>query len=90
MLDDPTAMTQWPENVGKRKKPADLLDLIPSESPIQQADLFYAKRSAGINQKYARQFLCVLIANKHILIRKIPREKAKSALGYVRNRHTGA
>ena len=39
---------------------------------------------AGINQKYARRFLSVLIAEKHILVQKILREKAKSALGYMR------
>jgi hypothetical protein len=71
-------------NVGKRKTPDDLLELIPNESPIQQSELFEAARLAGINQKYARQFLSVLIAEKRILIQKIPREKAKSALGYIR------
>jgi hypothetical protein len=37
-----------------------LLELIPSESPIQQADLFARARAAGINEKYARQFLGIL------------------------------
>jgi hypothetical protein len=82
------------ENVGKpqsdsldsrsRKRPSDLFDLIPGGSLIQQSQLFEAARAAGINQKYARQFLGVLIAEKRILIQKIPRSKAKSALGYVR------
>jgi hypothetical protein len=72
------------ENVGKRKTSADLLELIPSTSPIPQVQLFEAARAAGINEKYARQFLGALIAERHILVQKIPREKAKSALGYVR------
>jgi hypothetical protein len=72
--------------VGNRKTPADLLELIPSAAPIQQANLFEAARAAGINQKYARQFLSVLIADKRIQVRKIPREKAKSALGFIRAR----
>jgi hypothetical protein len=77
-------MTRQLKNVGKGKTPADLLELIPSELPIDQAVLFEAARAAGINQKNARQFLSVLIAQKRVLVRKIPREKAKSALGYVR------
>ncbi len=72
------------ENVGKGKTPADLFELIPSDLPIQQAKLFEAARAAGINQKYARQFLSVLIADRRISVQKIPRSKAKSALGYVR------
>jgi hypothetical protein len=81
---EPAEVTQQPGNVGKRKSPTDLLELITSESPIEQAKLFEAARAAGINQKYARQFLRVLVADRRILVRKIPREKAKSALGYVR------
>jgi hypothetical protein len=65
--------------------------LIPSASPIQiqQVNLFGAARQSGINQKYARQFLSVLIAEKRILVQKIPREKAKSALGYMRGPSQG-
>ena len=81
---EPGAATPQPTNVGKRKTPADLLELIPSGAPIEQAKLFEAARAAGINQKYARQFLGVLITEKRILIQKIPRSKAKSALCYVR------
>ena len=81
---EPAEVIQQPRNVGKRKTPADLLELIPSASPIQQAQLFEAARVAGINEKYARQFLKALIADKRILVQKIPREKAKSALGYIR------
>jgi hypothetical protein len=69
--------------VGKRKTPADLLELIPSAAPIRQAKLFEAARLAGINEKYARKFLSVLIADRRIVVRKIPREKAKSALGFI-------
>jgi len=82
--DGPPETAQQIRNVGKRKTPADLLELIPSESPIPQAKLFEPARAAGINEKYARQFLSVLITEKGILVQKIPREKAKSALGYVR------
>jgi hypothetical protein len=71
-------------NVGKRKTPDDLLELIPSAAPIAQAKLFEAARLAGINEKYARQFLSSLIADKRVLVQKIPRQKAKSALGYIR------
>jgi len=46
--------------------------------------LFEAARVAGINERYARRFLSVLIAEKRILVQKIPREKAKSALAYMR------
>lgn len=81
---EPAEIDQQPRNVGKGKTPADLFELIPSESPIQQAELFETARQAGINQKYARQFLSVLIAEKRIVVQKIPREKAKSSLGYVR------
>jgi len=35
---------------------------------------------AGINQKYARQFLNALIADKRILVQKIPREERRRAL----------
>jgi hypothetical protein len=80
----PGAVTPPLANVGKRKTPADLLELIPGESPIQQASLFEAARAAGINQKYARQFLGVLIVEKRVLVQKMPRDRAKSALGYVR------
>jgi hypothetical protein len=41
-------------------------------------------RQAGINQKYARQFLSGLIAEKRIVVQKIPQEKKKSALGFIR------
>lgn len=92
--DEPPDITQQPKNVGKpqsdslgsraRKTKADLLELIPSESPIQRAKLFEAARAAGINEKYARRFLSTLMADKRIVVQKIPREKAKSALGYVR------
>ena len=83
--DEPPEITRQPRNVGKqRKTPANLLELIPSESPIQQAELFEAARQAGINEKYARQFLGSLIAEKRVLVQKIPRAKAKSALGFVR------
>jgi hypothetical protein len=82
--DEPPEIAQQPGNVGKRKTPADLLELIPGESPIQQAKLFEAARADSINQKYARQFLGVLITDRRILVRKIPREKAKSSLGYLR------
>ena len=85
---EPAEITQRLRNVGKRKTPADLLELIPSESAIPQAKLFEAARAAGINEKCARQFLSVLITEKGILVQKIPREKAKSALGYVRARLT--
>jgi hypothetical protein len=81
---EPGAATPQPTNVGKRKTPADLLELIPGESPIEQANLFEAARAAGINQKYARQFLGVLIVEKRVLVQKMPRDRAKSALGYVR------
>jgi hypothetical protein len=73
-----------PKYVGKRKTSADLLELIPSTSPIPQAELFEAARAAGINQKYARQFLSGLIAEKRIVVQKIPQEKKKSALGFIR------
>jgi len=92
--DEPPEITQQPKNVGKpqsdslgsraRKTKADLLKLIPSESPIQQAKLFEAACAAGINEKYARRFLSTLMADKRISVQKIPRDKAKSALGYVR------
>jgi hypothetical protein len=82
--DEQPEMTPQLKNVGKGETPADLLELIPSGAPIEQAKLFEAARAAGINQKYARQFLSVLIAEKRVLVRKIPREKAKSALGYIR------
>jgi hypothetical protein len=82
--DLPSEMDQQRRNVGKRKTPIHLLGLIPSESPIQQAKLFEAARLAGINEKYARQFLSVLIADRRILVRKIPRSKAKCALGFMR------
>jgi hypothetical protein len=82
--DLPSEIDQQPRNVGRRKTPADLLELIPSESPIQQAKLFEAARAAGINEKYARRFLSTLMADKRILVQKIPRSKAKNALGYVR------
>ena len=72
------------ENVGKGKTPADLFELIARTSPIQQTKVFEAARVAGINEKYTRRFLSVLIAEKRILVQEIPREKAKSALGYVR------
>ena len=81
---EPAEVIQQLKNVGKRKTPADLLELIPSASPIRQTELFEAARQSGINQKYARQFLNSLIADKGVLVQKIPREKAKSALGYVR------
>jgi hypothetical protein len=77
-------MTRQLTNVGKRKTPSDLLELIPDDSPIQQAKLFEAARADSINQKYARKFLSVLIADRRILVQKIPRSKAKSALGYLR------
>jgi|SRR3984893_9459837 hypothetical protein len=82
--DELPEITQQPGNVGKRKTPADLLEVIPGESPIQQAQLFEAARVAGINEKYARQFLGSLIAEKRIVVQKIPREKTKSALGFIR------
>ena len=78
-------ITRQPRNVGKqRKTPADLLELIPSESPIQQVNLFEAARAAGINEKYARQFLGSLIAEKRILVQKIPREKGEERARYMR------
>jgi hypothetical protein len=70
--------------VTKRKTPGNLLALIPSGEPNLQSDLFNAARAAGINEKYARRFLKTLIAEKQVTVRKIPRLKAKSALGYVR------
>jgi hypothetical protein len=67
----------------KRKGPADLLALIPRGDPILQADLFKMASAAGINEKYARRFLHCLISEKLVSVQKLPRETAKSALGYV-------
>jgi hypothetical protein len=52
--------------------------------------LHYLNRAAGINQKYARQFLSKLITDRRVLVQKITREKAKSALGYMRADLTGS
>ena len=68
----------------KRKTPGDLLALISAGEPILQADLFKAASDRGINEKYCRRFLKTLIAENGVTVHKIPRLKAKSALGYVR------
>ena len=68
----------------KRKTVGDLVALIPAGEPILQADLFKAACAARINEKYARRFLKTLIAEKQVTVRKIPRLKAKSALGYIK------
>jgi hypothetical protein len=81
---EPGAASPPLANIGRRKTADDLFELIPSESPIQQAKLFEAARASGINEKYARKFLSVLIADRRILVRKIPRSKAKCALGFMR------
>ena len=81
----PREVTSQPTNVGKGKTPTDLFALIPRASPIAQAELFEAARAAGINQKYPREFLSSLIADKRIAVQKIRREKAKSAIGYIRS-----
>ena len=60
----PREVTSQPTNVGKGKTPTDLFALIPRASPIAQAELFEAARAAGINQKYTREFLSSLIADK--------------------------
>jgi hypothetical protein len=70
--------------IPKRKTPNDLLALIPDSEPILQADLFKTARAAGINEKYARRFVRILISEKQVAVRKILRSKAKSALGYLR------
>jgi hypothetical protein len=47
--------------------------------------LWEVARAAQINEKYARRFLHVLIAEKLISVVTFPREGTKSALGYVQN-----
>jgi hypothetical protein len=63
---------------------SDLLVLIPSAMPILQVDLWKAVRAAEINSKYARRFLHALIAEKLVDAVLIPRERARSPLGYFR------
>ncbi|HXM49127.1 MAG TPA: hypothetical protein VN956_14890 [Pyrinomonadaceae bacterium] len=43
-----------------------------------------SRRLAGINQQYARRFLSGLIAEKRILVQKIPREKGEERARYMR------
>ena len=71
------------KKVGK-KSADDLLALVPVDLPILQADLVTSARRAGINEKVYRNLVTELLAQKRVFIRKIPREKAKSAIGYNR------
>ena len=75
---------KWSANSAKKKTAPDLLQLIASDRPIAQHDLFRHARANGINEKYARRFLHELIASKSVSVCKIPRQKTKSALGYCR------
>ena len=70
---------------GKGKTPSDRLVLIPSATPILQVDLWKAASAAEINSKYARRFLQALIAEKLVEVVLIPRERARSALGYIQS-----
>ena len=71
------------KKVGK-KSDDDLLALVPVDLPILQADLVTSARRAGINEKVYRNLVTELLAQKRVFIHKIPREKAKSAIGYSR------
>ena len=82
---DPEKLLHSRRILEKGTPPKDLFALIPRASPIAQAELFEAARAAGINQKYTREFLSSLIADKRIAVQKIRREKAKSAIGYIRS-----
>jgi hypothetical protein len=66
------------------KTAEDLLVLVPADGHILQADLATSAQRAGINEKLYRNLVTELLAQKRIFIHKIPREKAKSAIGYSR------
>jgi len=69
----------------KNRQPADLLALIPEHNPISKEALTVeAKKKIGIGEKKCSQFASILADKGEILLQKIPREGAKSAVGYVR------
>jgi hypothetical protein len=71
----------------KNCQPADLLSLIPEQEPISKEALTVeAKEILGIGEKKCRQYANILADKGEIFLHKIPREGAKSAVGYARTK----
>ena len=68
------------------KKPDDLLKLIPLIDPISQEKLYFAAKEPplkmGVNK--VRQYVKILLEEKKVLEKEIPRPARKSAIGYIR------
>jgi hypothetical protein len=68
-------------------QPEDLLALIPEQGPISKEALTVeAKKILGIGEKKCRQYANILADKGEIFLHKIPREGAKSAVGYARTK----
>jgi hypothetical protein len=68
-----------------QKGPDNLLPLIPLTDPISQERLFLlAKEKQGLGENKVRGFLKLLIEDGKIKSQPIGRQRAKSAVGYVR------
>jgi hypothetical protein len=71
----------------KTCRPEDLLALIPEHEPISKEALTVeAKTEIGIGQKKCHEFANILADKGEIFPHKIPREGAKSAVGYARTK----
>jgi hypothetical protein len=71
----------------KNCQPADLLALVPEQEPISKEALtVQAKEILGIGEKKCRAFANILADKGEIFLHKIPREGAKSAVGYARTK----
>jgi hypothetical protein len=64
------------------REPNDLLKLIPPLDPISQEKLLHLASEIGFGEKKVRQFLQILVENKKTYRYKLPRDGAKSAIGY--------
>jgi hypothetical protein len=65
-----------------KKEPGDLLELIPQLDPISQERLFEDAKGRGIGRDRARAFVNILIDEKKIFVRKLPRPPKKAGVGY--------
>ena len=71
----------------KTRRPEDLLALIPEQDPISKEALtVQAKEILGIGERKCRAFANILADKGEIFLHKIPREGAKSAVGYARTK----
>jgi hypothetical protein len=64
------------------REPSDLLKLIPVLDPISQDAVIQAASDKGFGEKKTRRFLEILVEDKKIYRHKLPRDGAKSAIGY--------